>query len=121
MFWCLAPFLVCLMIVIPIAVRGNAPAWTATRLAGVLATEIAAMSLLLFLWNSNVFWWAGRLLGATIFLACLAYLVSMVVEGRFQLPRRRAETSVWNAALAMLLWRCCSSDCRHYATPSSDG
>lgn len=98
MFWALAPFLVVFLVLMPILV----PHRNGGSLVVLCGVESAALALLLGLWNSHRFWWAWRALGAIVFLAYLAYVGAMFVEGRFIGQGRRTETTLLNALLGMI-------------------
>lgn len=102
-FWSLAPFLVLFLFVMPfcLVTNGEVTFW---RVVGVGGVEAVALALLLVLFNPIRFWWAGRLVGAGVFLAYLLYMIAMIVEQKFVGQGRRAETTLFNAALGMIVF-----------------
>jgi hypothetical protein len=70
-FWSLAPFLILFAIVMPFSMTG----WTATRIIVVGASELAALLLVLGLWNPNRFKWALRGVSAIVFGICLTVTI----------------------------------------------
>lgn len=70
-FWSLAPFLILFAIVMPFSVAG----WTATKIILVGSSDIAALLLVLGLWNPNRFGWALRGVAAVVFGICLTAVI----------------------------------------------
>ena len=98
-FWSLAPFLVLFLVVMAIVPEKNTP----EKIVILCAVETAALSLLLGLWNPDRFWWAWRVLGAIVFLAYVAYVFAMAIEGRVG-AGRRSEPSLINSVLGLIVF-----------------
>jgi hypothetical protein len=73
-FWSLAPFLILFAIVMPFSVNG----WTATKIILVGVSDIAALLLVLGLWNPNRFRWALRCVAAIVFGVCLTAIIEEI-------------------------------------------
>lgn len=99
MFWALAPFLIMFLVVMPFA--------TPVDVFGgglILVLEALGALTLLGLFNSERFWWAWRAVGGLIFVLCIAYLVSMLIEsgGKIEFTPRRSKASSFNAICALI-------------------
>ena len=75
LFWSLAPFLVLFLLAMPLLVELP----TRAAVIGIVSVEIWAGLLLLVLFDPIRFWWAGRGVGATLFLGYVAYFLTMLL------------------------------------------
>jgi hypothetical protein len=111
-FWSLAPVLILFTIVMPLSMTG----WTATKIILVSASEIAALLLVLGLWNPNRFRWALRGVAAVVFGVCLTavieelffsgkrFTVSEIVSGDAQLGALKAFVFLGTSCLVYALF-----------------
>jgi hypothetical protein len=102
MFWALSPFLLAFLVAMPFLI----PKWNSTTVILMVGLESLCVLVLLGLLNPLRFWWAWRGVGALIFLAYAAYVISMFIEsgGKITVGWSRAETSVFNAVLGLLVF-----------------
>jgi hypothetical protein len=98
-FWALSPFLVFLIVGMPLLVDGWWP-WSNILVFGLDA--IAAL-LLLALYDNKRFWWASRGVTGVVFLAYLGYLVDESRSGKPWRLGPRSEESPVDALLGLLI------------------
>lgn len=100
MFWCIAPFLVASIVILPIAVRPPAP----TGWLVLVAYLLLCIALFFGLWDAKRFWWCWRAVGGIIALSYLAYLIAMVVEGQWFGDGRRSSATAINALVGFFVF-----------------
>lgn len=93
MFWCIAPFLVATLVLLPLLARPPEP----TGWIVVVGVEIMCLCTFLGLSNPDRFKWCWRTVGAVACIGYLAYLISMIVKGQWFGEGRRALPTVVNA------------------------
>lgn len=100
MFWCLLPWLLAFLILMPLLIP-----WSFRSLAIIASLEIMAALLLIGLYDSVRFGWALRFVAFMVFLAYVAYLVAMLIEsgGQIEFTWRRAKSSAFNAILGLFM------------------
>jgi membrane-bound ClpP family serine protease len=101
LFWALAPFLLAFAVVMAFMVSD----WTSGAGAGIALLITGAMLLVLKLYDTEQFDWAGRVVAGLVFVAYVSYLVhELATEGvPDHLPRSPAEASPVNALLGLLV------------------
>lgn len=77
-FWALSPFLLLFAVVMPLMMDS----WSAASIVLVSALDASALLLVLMLFDSKRFWWAGRGVTGIVFLAFLAYLADEIQSGK---------------------------------------
>ncbi len=98
-FWSLSPFLAAFVVLMPFLVQER----SADALITLVAVELLAVLALLGLFHPSRFWWAWRGVGAIIFLGYAAYVIVMILEGKF-IAARRAEPAVSNAVIGLFVF-----------------
>jgi peptidoglycan/LPS O-acetylase OafA/YrhL len=98
-FWCVAPFAVLAMIVLPYGISE----WTPARILVVVGLEVVLGLLVLVLASPRRFRGASRILAAMVTLSYVAYLVHELCTDPDSLwpPSRRSESTAWNALLGL--------------------
>ena len=108
-FYCTAPLLVALLVVLPLAASPPEP----TGWIGVVAVELCAALLLLGLFDNRRFWWCLRGVGAFVFLAYVIYMLVTAFSGQWFGNGRKSSVSAFNAVLGLIffglpgLWYAC--------------
>ena len=98
-FWALSPFLLIFMIAMPFLI----PEWTFNAIMVMSVLEIICLCVTLGLINSKRFSWTWRIVGALIFVAYLAYSISMLLEGNI-MSFRRSSASLFNAICGLVVF-----------------
>ena len=100
MFWCIAPFLVATIVLLPLLARPPEP--TGWVILAVL--DLLGLFVLLGLWNAERFWWCWRAVGGIVAGAYLAYLVSTIAQGQWFGDGRRSSATAFNALLGLVVF-----------------
>jgi hypothetical protein len=98
-FWATAPFLLAFVTLMPLLIEIR----DVKAFIALVAVETLAILALVTLFDSVRFRWAGRGVGAIIFVGYLAYLIAMLVEGGGQIvpAARKSEVTAFNAACGL--------------------
>lgn len=100
MFWCIAPFLLATIVLLPLVAR---PPHTSGWI--VLGTVVLLCVCVLFgLWNAERFWWCWRAVGGIIAGGYLAYLINMIAAGEWFGDGRRSSTNAFNALMGLMVF-----------------
>jgi len=101
MFWSLLPFLLLFLVLMPLLVEMR----TNSAFIAIVSLELLVGLLLLALFDPARFWWAGRGVGAIIFLGYAVYLIALLltVNDLIAEPRRSAPTAL-NATLGLIVF-----------------
>jgi hypothetical protein len=98
-FWALSPFLLVFIVVMALLIDKRG----ASSLVTLVAIELLAVLMLLGLFDPVRFWWAWRGVGAIVFLGFVAYLIAMIIEGKF-FAARRAESAAITAFVGLVVF-----------------
>lgn len=98
MFWCIAPFLIATIVVLPLAARPPKPTGWIILGSFVLLCFFA----LLGFWNAKRFWWCWRAVGGIVAAGYLAYLISMIANGQWFGDGRTSSASAFSALLGFI-------------------
>ena len=109
-FWCLGP----LFLLVAVVFAGIACTQFATGRFGAggiaLAVAVVCVCFFLALLNGPYFWWAGRVVAASIFCAYLWYLIDawLIHPKPIDISGARSAATPWNALLGLLIigWPC---------------
>jgi hypothetical protein len=110
MFWCLGPLF--LLVAVVLAGIGYTQFATGRLGAGGIAIGAAIVCVCFFLalLNGPYFWWAGRVVAASVFGAYLWYLLDtwLIHPKPFDIGGRRSDATPWNALLGLVIigWPC---------------
>ncbi len=110
MFWCLGPLF--LLVAIVVAFIAYTQFVTGRFAAGGIALAVAwaCFCFFLALLNGPYFWWAGRVVAASVFSAYLWYLLDtwLIHPKPFEIGGRRSDATPWNALLGLVIigWPC---------------
>ena len=99
LYWILAPFLVITAIALPLLIDN----WTIGRAIIMIGLELFMIGLLIGLWDIWRFEWALRSVAGLIFLAYVAYVASMLMQGVWA-SGARSKSSIVNAIAGLLFW-----------------
>ena len=100
LFWSLAPLLLLFALVMALLVSD----WTSRRGLFAAVLIVAALLLVLQLYDRTRFHWAGRLLAGIVFLAYLGYLThELMTEGMASLSPRSRGASAFKAMVGLLV------------------
>lgn len=100
MFWCIAPFLLATLVLLPLLARPPEP--TGWIVLGVF--ELLCLCVFLGFWNPDQFWWCWRAVGAIVFGGYLTYLISTVASGQWFGDGRRSATTAINALIGLCVF-----------------
>ena len=98
-FWALSPFLLLFAVAMPLLENS----WTSTKVVVVCGLDACAILLILMLFDSKRFWWAGRGVTAIVFLAFVAYLADEVHSGKPWRFGSRSESTPLNALVGLVI------------------
>ena len=76
-FWSLSPCLVLFAIVMPLSITE----WNVARIILVTVMDVAALLLVIGLYNTKKFWWALRVVTAIVFCGYLMLLIDELLHG----------------------------------------
>jgi hypothetical protein len=98
-FWVLSPFLLVFIVVMALLIDKR----DTSSLVTLVAIELLAVLMLVGLFDPVRFWWAWRGVGAIVFLGFVAYLIAMIIEGKF-FAARRAESAAIIAFVGLVVF-----------------
>jgi hypothetical protein len=99
-FYCTAPFLVALMVVLIAFARPvEASGWPL-----IIFIEFFAVMMLLGLYDYQRFHWCLRVVGALVFIAYVWYLVSTAMAGEWVGDGRKGAANAFNATIGLLVF-----------------
>lgn len=99
-FWCIAPFLVATLTLLPLlAIPAGKAGWIV-----LAAFELLAFFLLLGLYDSERFKWCWRVVGGIVFVGYLVYLIQMLLSGQGIGDGRRSSATVVNALIGLIVF-----------------
>ena len=98
LFWALTPFLLFFVLAMPVFARPN----NATGIAILVGVELTGGLMLLGLYDPMRFWWTWRGVGGMVFVAYVCYVVAMLVDRKWQIPARKAESTLLNAIIGLV-------------------
>jgi hypothetical protein len=101
-FWTLAPFLVAIVVLMPLLAQRH----DAGGIVAIAAIELLAILVLIGLFDPIRFSWAWRAAGAIVFLGYSACVATMLIEsdGVIAITPRKSEASAFNAICGLIVF-----------------